>query len=299
MELASLEHGRILTLEVSSQAVAGHEKDLQTRRELMLTRVGDVCALLLPGHFDPLLLAADDHATQRELRRLAEQDLPRLCWLIAVRGEGDGRQRLIIQVHEFSERIHLPCVRIGVDEKLLADIKRQCERRFSMEEARRWLADQLLLAPVASGQKTRVLLIGRPDSQIQEKATFRMLGSRFALDVQREPDGGWHAFRLTRPRTPVTPEQYRPVVLAEGDFEFCDRTIAGQMREGMATELDQLVQAAGSYLGVWREYQAMEERRLVEHARLFGWLSYEGRHRTADAAGYFSWPPSVSGRQRS
>ena len=298
MELANLQHGRILTLEVVPLTDVGLEKIPANRRELIFTRAGDLCALILPAQDQPLLLGAPDHATQRDLRRLANQETPRLCWLVAVRTENNQVLSLTIQIHEFSERVHFPQLKIGVDEKLVADIERQLARRFSVQAARTWLAEQLFIPPAAAGQQTRALLIGRPDGQTQTKPVFRILGSRYALDVQQENQGGWQAFRLTRPRTALTPEQYRPIILAEGDFEFVDRSIAGQMRQGMATELDQIVRTAGSYLGVWLEYQAMEARRLVEDAKRFGWLSYDGCHRSPDGCWTFQltadsqWTPS-------
>jgi hypothetical protein len=298
MELSSLQHGRILVLEVTPLTDIGLEKIPQNRRELTLARAGDLCALLLPDQQQPLLLAAPDHTTERELRRLASQDTPRLCWLVAVRAENNQVLSLTIQIHEFSERLHLPQLKIGVDEKLVADIERQLARRFSVAAARTWLAEQLFIGATTAGQMPRLLLIGRPDNHAQAKPIFRILGSRYALDVQQEPEGGWQAFRLTRPRTALTPEQYRPIFLAEGDFEFTDRTIAGQMRQGMATELDQIVRTAGSYLGVWQEYQAMEEKRLVADAKRFGWLSYDGCYRSPDGSWKFQlaaeseWTPS-------
>jgi hypothetical protein len=287
MELSKLQHGRILTLEVTPLTEVGAEKIPRNGSELTLTTAGDLCALLLPAHPQPVLLSAPDSTTVRELGRLAELDSPRLCWLVAARAERNQVLSLTIQIHEFSERIHLPELKIGVDEKLVEDVGRQLRRRLSLNEARKWLAEQLCLGPSPGGKYARVLLVGRPDSVSDPKPVFRILGSRYALDVRKEPEGGCQAFRLRPSRSPVTPEEYRPIVLAEGSFEFSDRTIAGQMRQGIATELDQMVSAAGSYLGVWAEYQNMEENRLVAEARQFGWLSYNACSRSPDGCWTF------------
>lgn len=291
MELSKLQHGRILTLEVTPLTDVGVEKLPRNGHELTLTTAGDLCALLLPNQPQPVLLSAPDPTTVRELGRLAAQDSPRLCWLVAARAERNQALNLTIQIHEFSERIHLPELKIGVDEKLVGDIAGKLGRRLSVDAARTWLAEQLFLVPRPAGQHTRALLIGRPDSVSQPKPVFSVLGSRYALDVQKEPEGGYQALRVRPSRSPVTPEEYRPIVLAEGSFEFTDRTIAGQMRQGMATELDQMVQTAGSYLGVWAEYQSMEERRLVVEARRFGWLSYDACSRSPDGCWAFQLAP--------
>lgn len=287
MELSKLQHGRILTLEVTPLTGLGAKRVPRNGSELMLTRAGDHCALLLPDQPQPVLLSALDSTTVRELGRLAELDSPRLCWLVASHAEQDQVVNLTIQIHEFSERIHLPELKIGVDEKLVEDVGRQLQRRLSLDAARKWLAEQLFLAPGPGGQHARVLLVGRPDSVSDSKPAFRILGSRYALDVRKDPEGGCQAFRLRLSRSPVTLEEYRPIVLAEGSFEFSDSTVAAQMRQGMATELDQMVQAESSYLGVWAEYQNMEEARMVEEARQFGWLSYKACSRSPDGSWTF------------
>lgn len=298
MEIANLQHGRILTLDVVPVMDLGLEKLPPNRSELNLARASDLCALILAGQDQPVLLSATDHKSQRDLQRLLSQETPRLCWLVGVRSDRNQVLSLTIQIHEFSQRFHIPELKVGVDEKLVSDIERQLARRFSVQAARTWLADQLFIPPSIAGQPTRIILIGKPDSQGQAKPVFRIIGARYALDVQQEPEGGWQAFRLTRPRTALTPEEYRPIILAEGNFEIVDRTIAGQMRQGMSTELDQIVRTAGSYLGVWLEYQSMEARRLVEDAKRFGWLSYDGRYRTPDGCWTFQltadseWTPS-------
>ena len=287
MELSKLQHGRILTCEVRPLTEVGIEKVPRPQTELTLTTVSDQCALRLPGQQDPIYVEGFDRVTQQKLSRLAAQVSPRLCWLAAVRAENNQLRTLTIQIHEFSERVYEPQLKIGVDEKLVADIERQLAHRSSVGKACTWLADQLLIAPAADGQKTRALLIGLSGNQAQPQNGFRILGTRYALDVHRESEGGCQALRLTRPRTPLTPEDYRPIILVEGDIEFTDRTVAGQMRQGISTELDQIVRTAGSYLGVWNEYQGVEERRMIESAKHFGWLRYSSSRRSP--TGYWTF----------
>lgn len=287
MDLSSLQHGKIELIQAIPLTGVGVDQLPPNRNELALTTVGDVCAVVLPARKEPVLLDGADHGDQRELRRMAEQDAPRLCWLVGVRKRNRQVDSLTIQVHEFSARMYLPEVIIGVDEKLLSDMERHLGRRFSMNAACAWLAEFLLLAPAADGGQSRALLIGRPENQPKAKEAFRILGSRYALGVKRDAEGRWMGVRLTPSRIAVTLEEYRPIHLAEGGFAFTDATVAGQVRQGMATELDQMVRSAGSYLGVWSEYQRMEEKRLMEDARRFGWLSYDGRHRSPDGCWSF------------
>ncbi len=298
MEIARLQHGKIQTLDVVPLTDVTLDRIPQNGQELVLTRIGDLPALILPGQAQPLVIDAADPSCRRDLHRSIDQASPRLCWLVGVHHERNQVVALTIQIHEFSERILIPELKIGVAEKLVADIGRQLTRKLSTEGACNWLAEQLLIAPIASSQLARVILVGRPEAQSQTKQTIRILGTRYALDVQKSRENGWQAFRLTRPKTSLKPEEYRPVILAEGDFQFVDQTVAGQMRQGMATELDQIVRTAGSYMGVWLEYQEMETRNIVEEAKRFGWLSYDGRYRLPDGAWCFQltadseWTPS-------
>lgn len=295
MHIADLQHGKIVTLDLVPLTDIGLEKIPPNRWELVLTQIGNICALSYTGQEQPLIVAATDSKSQWELQRLISQETPRLCWLVGVRSDRNQVVALTIQIHEFSERVSLPELKVGVDEKLVSDMGRQLARRFSIEAACAWLADELLIAP---GPMPRAILVGRPDAQSQQRRVFRLLGSRFALDVEQHEGGGWRGFRLTRPKTALTPEEYRPIILAEGGFAFIDQTVAGQMRQGMATELDQIVRKAGSYMSVWSEYQSMEARRLLQEARRFGWLSYDGCHRLPDGRWIFQltaesqWTPA-------
>jgi len=296
MEIADLQHGKILTIDAAPLMEVKIERIPPKGRELVLTRVGDLFALILPGQAEPLFIDAQDQKCRRELQRTMEQDAPRLCWLVGVRLDRNQLVALTIQIHEFSERFSIPELKIGVDEKLVADMGRQQARRFSTETACAWLADKLIIPPNSPTGQARVIIIGRPDSQNTQKQAFRILGDRFALDIERQKEGGWLASRLTRPRNANKPEEYRPLILAEGTFEFLDQTIAGKMRQGMATELDQIVRTAGSYLGVWLEYQAMEHRRVIEEAKRFGWLSYDGCYRMAN--GCWSFPLTTDSQRQ-
>lgn len=283
MNISDIQHGKIVTLDVVPLSDVGLEKIPPNRSELVLTQVGNITGLSYAGQEQALLAAATDPKGQRELQRLISQERPLLCWLVGVRSDRNQVEALTIQIHEFSERVSLPELKIGVDEKLVSDLGQKLARRVSIESACAWLAEELL---ITSGPLPRAILVGRPDAQSQRRV-FRLLGSRFALDVEQHADGGWRGFRLTRPKTALKPEDYRPIILAEGGFAVVDQTVAGQMRQGMATELDHIVRTAGSYMGVWLEYQLMEARRLVREARQFGWLSYDGCHRLPDGRWIF------------
>jgi hypothetical protein len=87
MKIASLQHGKILTLDVAPFVGVKIERVPPNGQELMLTRVGDLCALIVPGQAEPLVVDAWDQKNRRDLQRSVEQDGPRLCWLVGVRSE--------------------------------------------------------------------------------------------------------------------------------------------------------------------------------------------------------------------
>ncbi|NOU32096.1 MAG: AAA family ATPase [Polyangiaceae bacterium] len=80
----------------------------------------------------------------------------------------------------------------------------------------------------------------------------------------------------------TAPDERRPVVLVLGRVRFCDATVAGAFRGAARTQLDQLVEQAGSYLNIWKEYNKLERESVLRRARTLGWLRYSKRQLQGD-----------------
>ena len=60
-----------------------------------------------------------------------------------------------------------------------------------------------------------------------------------------------------------------------GELSFVDATVAGAIRPAAASELDELVRGAESYLRRWSEYNEIERRHVLMRARRAGAVRYE------------------------
>jgi len=69
MQIARLQHGKIQTLDVVPLADVTLDKIPQNGQELVLTRIGDLPALILPGQAQPLVIDAADQNDHRNLHR--------------------------------------------------------------------------------------------------------------------------------------------------------------------------------------------------------------------------------------
>lgn len=102
---------------------------------------------------------------------------------------------------------------------------------------------------------------------------IHLRGNGIAIDVRRNESDHLIVDRVVPARQPKE-DELRPIVLVEGQFSFCDISIAGQFRGSARNELDQLVERADSYLSLWKEYNQLERESILQRARQFGWVYY-------------------------
>lgn len=117
------------------------------------------------------------------------------------------------------------------------------------------------------------------------RAAFRLYGKGIAVDVIpviHEKEDKFKVSRIVEARRASQNNEKRPVLLVEGKFRFCDMTIAGAFRGTARTELDQIVKEAGSYLGIWKEYNKLERENILARSREFGWLKYTEYEKLSD-----------------
>ena len=219
------------------------------------------------------------------LRRIARSGLPRLVWLAQATppaGRG-GRGRNLVQVHEFrTALVWDEPMEIGVDDRLVDDLRKRVHRSIAVEGAIRWLANHLLLPPRQADGPQRALLSSSPTFDVGRKTAFRLHGDGFAVDVQRESDDRLWATRVVRERRKIEGGGGRLIHLATLPIRFCDMTLAGKSRGRVRTELDLLVAQADSYLGLWKVYNEKEREAVLRRAREFGWVPYSRTERLPD-----------------
>ena len=184
-------------------------------------------------------------------------------------------------MHEFPVQYSWPGdIDIGVDEKIVDVIRQKLGKSISATEVIQWLTERFVLVYQESGSK--VFISGSPAPESDHRRPFRMHGKGYAIDVQKTPDDRLLVTRLVEARRGSSAEERRPIVPVQGNVRFCDSTIAGAFRGTARSQLDQLVEQAGSYLNIWREYNKLERDSVFRRARTLGWLSYSDAKRQAD-----------------
>ena len=276
MNIYDLPCGEVSTIEVVPSAAAGFDAAIPCRAEAVLLfsdTTGD--ALLRIGAMAWTIAGADKRSSEA-LQRIRYRNLPRVSWVASVRPKGNKSEAILLQVHEFPTRYDWPDqVDIGVDDKLIEQVRQKLGRSVAAAEATQWLNDRLLLD---SGEgNSRFFLSGSPTPETDQRRAFRLHGRGYAVDVARQPDDKLIATRVVEAKRGNSPDDRRPVFLGFGRIRFCDATIAGAFRGSARTQLDQLVEQAGSYLNIWKEYQKLERKSVLRRARALGWLSYSKR----------------------
>ena len=232
---------------------------------------------------ETVLHAGDDHwevegvgnADLDCLRELARRGMPVIAWLVQAPSNGG---RVLVQFHEFSQQLNFPeRMEIGVDERIVDDLRRRQQRRVSTAGAVQWLTECMLLPPRGLDAPPRALLSGSPMPTAGGRTAFRLHGKGFAIDVQRDDHDRLGITRIVESRRRMEGDDSRPIYLAAGDIGFTDASVAGQFRGVAQTELDQIVAQADSYLGLWQRYNDKARQVILETARDFGWVRYSSR----------------------
>ena len=237
-------------------------------------------ALLRVGTAAVSVSGRDKHG-QAILARLRDRNLPRLGWVAAVTPKNGVTEWLQVQIHEFPVQYCWPGdIDIGIDEKIVDVIRHKLGKSISATEVLQWLTERFVLADQDPGSK--VFISGSPSSEGDQRRPFRMHGKGYAIDIQRTPDDRLLVTRLVEARRGASAEERRPIAPMQGTVRFCDSTVAGAFRGTARSQLDQLVEQAGSYLNIWREYNKLERDSVLRRARTLGWLSYSDAQRQAD-----------------
>jgi hypothetical protein len=214
-------------------------------------------------------------ADKTSLHLIGTRNLPRICWTLARFPKFGMTKNTTIQVHEFPKSVGWPeALEIVVDDMVVDDVRRKRRRLLSLEEVLQWLSDRLVLND--GGLTSRVLLSGGTSIDASASA-FRLHGHGYAIDVKADAEDRLRITRVVEAKRPRRVDERRPIVLVESAVRFVDATVAGQFRGTAKSLLDELVRTSTSYLGLWKEYNAMEWDSTKRRARLLGWLYYSTR----------------------
>lgn len=290
MNVSDVIHGRLVTVDLRRADGERFPDGLVPKSEVFLTD-GQGGELRLRTGAETWEVEGAEPRDRDTLRQIGIRALPRLAWLVQATASAGGRaDRLLVQVHEFPTAfVWEDPVDIGVDDRIVEDLRKRQKRQVSVEGAVQWLTDRMLLPPREPGElpRARALLSGSPVQDAGKKTAFRLYGAGFAVDVERGSDDRLRATRVVgRPRK-VEGDERRPIYLATGRIGFCDVTLAGRFRSVARTELDTLVTQSDSYLGLWRTYNDKEHEAILRRARRFRWVRYSSRRQLPDGTWRF------------
>ena len=299
MNVSDVIHGRVVTADLCRADGGRFPDGLAPKSEVFLID-GQGGELRLRVGAEAWDVKGAEPRDRDTLRQIGIRALPRLAWLVQAAASVDGRaERLLVQVHEFPTAfVWDDPVDIGVDDRIVEELRKRQKRQVSVEGAVEWLTDRMLLPPRESGEslssdgsdeppRARTLLSGSPVRDAGKKTAFRLYGAGFAVDVERGSDDRLRATRVVgRPRK-VEGDERRLIYLATGRITFCDVTVAGRFRSVARTELDALVAQSDSYLGLWWTYNDKEREAILRRARQFRWVRYSSRQPLPDGTWRF------------
>ena len=222
MNVSDVIHGRVATLDLRCADDEDLPQGLVSKSEVFL-HGGERDEWRLEVSGVVLGVEGNEPNDRDTLRRAGIQNLPRLAWLAQAPSAKNGN--CIIQLHEFPEALaweeHME---IGVDDRLVDDLRKRLRRSISAESAAQWLAERMLLPARESAQPPRSLLSGSPATDAGRKTAFRLHGAGYAVDVQRGPDDCLRATRVVQTRRKVEGDERRPIYPRDGaDSVFATR----------------------------------------------------------------------------
>ena len=277
MNVSDVIHGRVVTVDLRRADGERFPEGLIPKSEVFLTN-GQGGEFLLRAGAQAWEVEGAGPGDRDALRQLGIRGLPRLAWLVQAAPANGQADRVLVRIHEFPAAFVWDDepVDVGVDDRIVDDLRKRQKRQVSVEGAVQWLTERMLLPPRDPDDppRARALLSGSPGREAGRKTAFRLYGAGFAVDVERGPDDRLRATRIVGARRAVEGDERRPIYLASGQIRFCDASIAGQFRSTARTELDTLVAQSDSYLGLWQRYNDKEREAILRRARRFRWVSY-------------------------
>ena len=278
MRVSDIQSGRINIIEIERidrTSFDGREL-FAIKNEVSLHRDEIGNEILLYHGSDIWNVRGKDQQNQTRLEGILEHNQPTLCWVLKIRPKGQSPNQLSIQVHEFPGQIYIAEeMQFGIDEKIIEDIRNNHLRNSApVQQIIEWLNREILLPPLNAGGKARVLMRTGKNYQDGMESTFQLCGNKISVDLRRTDDNRLKVERVTKSRSLKDLSEQRPLILLQAPMSFCDLSIAGTLREEIRTELDVLAKNTDTYLSLWREYNELEQKAILQQANELGSISY-------------------------
>jgi len=289
MRVSDLQSGTIFTLDLERRDRSrfdGQDTIPNVKDEVRLYRSNADSKIILQQSSSSWEVRGAKQQDQTELEKLVDRNLPHLCWVLSTAPE-----KVTVQIHEFVSKWSIECLEIGIDEKIVEDIRTRHFRsqanstvNVPVAEILKWLQEKLLITSPFNDEvnKQRLLVRAGQDVTGDLANSFQIWGKEIVIDVKKTDEDRLRIERVTKTRR--NNEKNRPLHLMTTNVTFCDFTKTGAMRDSVRTELDTLVRSANSYLKLWQEYNEIEKANILAKAQAFGWIRYESHKVLSDGS---------------
>jgi len=287
MKASDLEYGRVSSIGLILSGAFATQLLIGMEVSLTFDSATLDASLIVDGTVYPVGGATD--SDKAILRLIGTRNLPKVCWIVARWPKVGPAEGGTIQVREFPRAMSWSEVmEIAVDDMVVDDVRKKRRKLLTPEEVVEWLSDRIILE--GDGLNKRLLLSG--GTTVDSSATaFRLHGRGYAIDVKVDAEQKLRITRVVEAKRPRNIDEQRPIALVESSVRFVDATVAGEFRGTAKTLLDELVRTSTSYLGLWKEYNALEWDSTKRRARSFGWLYYSARVLQPDGRWRFTLEP--------
>ncbi|MBZ4370770.1 DEAD/DEAH box helicase [Corallococcus sp. AS-1-6] len=190
---------------------------------------------------------------------------------------------LVLETRRFTEeRRETAPMQIGLDDKVMDDVRSGHKVGGTALDVAAWLEDRLLLppAPGEPPELRRFVYSGDVDA-------FRIYGLKVAADIRRRDN----KLRIERVVKGGRNNQQR-LRLLYAPVSIVDATLAAELHGAVRTTLSEAVAGSDSYLRTWQEYQKIEREGVLRRARTFGSIEYQNSERRRDGGWRFHLTPS-------
>ncbi len=278
MKASELSLGSLTRMELLPHGSDGFGSPGPLGEEVVLAYSPDLGATLRMGGRTTAVRGVDAR-TQRHLDDILQRNLPRIAWLVQVDSDDSGTRRVMVQNHDFPRGLDMPDTLVMyIDDDLIDQLARSRGLR-TVEQIELFLREECVLESHGRPSVSRLVAsTGRSDKGGLGQG-FRVHGPRVSMDVHRRAISGKEGSgtalfvkRVVASRRGAVGEG-GTMLLVDTALTFKDAS-KGSLASEVRSELDGIVQQAGSYLGLWGEYNDLERRIVEAEATEFGSIAY-------------------------
>ncbi|RDV36434.1 AAA family ATPase [Bradymonadaceae bacterium TMQ3] len=279
MKVAEISGGVAVTLRIKSTSgpfppalLPGEEVRLSFSADRTLLRYGS----------DVWSVEGVTPADTTRLNDVVESRLPIVAYVAQ-----PAANELVLDTRRFTQEVRIAeDMQIGLDEKVMDDVRRGYRVGGTAADVASWLEERLFL-PSAFGEpdeRRRFVVSGDAQGRLD---AFRIYGSKVAADVRRVDN------KLLLERV-VRGGRGNParMMLLDAPVAIVDATLAAELHGAVRTTLSEAVTGSGSYLRIWQDYHKLESENVMRRAQMFGVLEYLKCEQRRDGGWRFHLEPN-------